>query len=72
MRDIEMIRQRVDNLVIVDRPAPQIHGIGSVESDYLEGAILGLSLLIECGAQRIIIFLSRRATLRCRSSLLRF
>lgn len=56
LRDIDMIGQRVENLVVVDGPAPQIGGIGSVESDYFEGAVLGLSHLIETGARRIVIF----------------
>ncbi len=55
-KDITMIQQKIKHLVIVDGPAPKNNEIGCVESDYLEGSILGLSHLIETGAKRIMIF----------------
>lgn len=54
-KDIRMIQQRTSHIVTVDGPAPAMDGIGSVESDYLEGSLLGLSHLIDAGAKKTVI-----------------
>jgi LacI family transcriptional regulator len=52
---IQFIRDNVKNIVIVDGPALNGQGIGSVESGNLEGSIMALDYLIDIGCKKIRI-----------------
>ena len=53
--DIRFVRDRAHNVVVLDAPAPQGDGIGSVESGYLEGSLLALDYLMQVGCRRILV-----------------
>lgn len=53
--DIAFIRENVRSVVVIDGPAPNDKGIGSVESGNLEGALLALDHLIDIGCRRLLI-----------------
>jgi len=52
--EISAIHNRIDNIVVVDGPAPDQPEIGAVESDNLRGCMAALEHLIDKGARRIL------------------
>lgn len=53
--EIKQIQKQIKYLVIVDGPAPDMPGIGSVESGNLEGSLIALNHLIDLNCKRILI-----------------
>ncbi len=53
--DICFIKENVKNAVVVDGPAPQVDGVGSVESSNFEGSLLALDYLLGIGCRRICV-----------------
>ena len=65
--DVLFVRDRARNVVVVDAPAPQGEGIGSVESGNLEGSLLALDYLIQIGCRRILVLTVNRDSYFARS-----
>jgi LacI family transcriptional regulator len=58
--DIRFIRENVKNAVVVDGPAPQGGGLGSVESSNFEGSLLAIDYLLRIGCRRICMITVER------------
>ncbi|OHD75139.1 MAG: hypothetical protein A2V99_07140 [Spirochaetes bacterium RBG_16_67_19] len=54
-KDVNFVRERARNVVIVDGPAPKADQIGSVESGNLDGSLMALDHLIHIGCRRILV-----------------
>ncbi len=65
--DVFFVRDRAHHVVVVDAPAPQGDGIGSVESGNLEGSLLALDYLLQLGCRRILVLTLNRDSYFARS-----
>jgi len=65
--DVRFVRERAHHVVVVDAPAPQGDGVGSVESGNLEGSLMALDYLTQLGCRQILVLTVNRDSYFARS-----
>jgi LacI family transcriptional regulator len=60
LADIRFIQENVKNAVLVDGPAPQGYGVGSVESSNFDGSLMAIDYLISIGCRRLCVLTVER------------
>lgn len=58
--DIRFIQENVKNAVVVDGPAPQGYGVGSVESSNFDSSLMAIDYLIGIGCRRLCVLTVER------------